>query len=46
LRTIDRRYNRKPSLIVGNVATCSSCLSMTRISVGESERSRGDEVCD
>ncbi len=33
-----------PRRMVGSVATCSSCLSMMRISVGESERSFGTKV--
>jgi hypothetical protein len=33
-----------PSLMVGSVATFSSCLSMILISVGESDRSFGTKV--
>lgn len=33
-----------PRRIAGSVATCSSCLSMVRISVGESARSLGMNV--
>ena len=44
LRTIVSRKRRIPSRIVGSVATCSSCFSITRISVGDSERSFGTKV--
>ena len=33
-----------PSRMVGSVGTCSSCLSMILISVGESDRSFGTKV--
>lgn len=44
LRTIVSRKRRIPSRIVGSVATWSSCLSITRISVGDSDRSLGTNV--
>lgn len=43
-RKIGGRYSFIPSRIVGRVATFSSCLSMIRISVGDSERSLGAKV--
>jgi hypothetical protein len=33
-----------PSRMVGNVGTCSSCLSMMRISVGDRDRSFGTKL--